>query len=243
MKAITSAIAALMLALLLVAPALAAGEQGETVTKTFELTLHGDVPEEATFSVFYLSLDMPVDQALEEISEHPEKYFPGQQRVIQFCGPKVELGLPIHYVSDEACKGGGAVYTHDVELPLGGTLYFAYERAPADNPEGHEAFFGSDDGDGQPGAEDFESLDADATNSGWFRYGATGDDQQEMPGMPDTGAGGLAGAGPSSMGAAAAALSLLVAAGYGLRAARRFRSAPAERADARGRASDLGLGE
>ncbi|MDP9382877.1 MAG: hypothetical protein M3Q29_22615 [Chloroflexota bacterium] len=223
MRTITSTMAALMLALLLAAPVLAGGEEDDTVTKTFELTLYGDVPEEATFSVFYLSLNMPVDRALEEISQHPEKYFPGQQRVIQFCGPRLDVGLPTERVSDEACRGGGTIYAHDVELPRGGALYFAYERAPADTPEGHEAFFGSDDGDGRPETEDLEALDGDRTNAAWFRYGAAADDQQDMPDMPDTGAGGLAGASLPPALASAAGCSVLAVGGYALGRLRRIR--------------------
>jgi hypothetical protein len=225
MKTIASALTALTLALLLAAPVLARGEEGDTVTRTFELTLYGDVPEDATFSVFYLSLDMPVDRALEEISKHPEKYFPAQQRAIQFCGPRLDVGLPTRRVSDETCRGGGTVYAYDVELPRGGSLYFAYERTPADTPEGHEAFFGSDDGDGRPEEADFEILDGDATNAAWFRY-AAGDDQQGMPEMPHTGAGGLAGTSPPPTLAGAAGLSVLVAGGYASRGVRRVRRSP-----------------
>ncbi len=241
MKTLTSTLMALALALLAAVPALAGSEQGDTVTKTFELTLHGDVPEDATFSVFYLSLDMPVDQALEELSQNPEKYFPSQQRVIQFCGPRLDVGLPTQQVSGEACKGGGTVYTYDVKFPRDSTLYFAYERSPADTPEGHEAFFGSDDGDGQPEAEDFEALEGDRTNSAWFRYDATGDDQQEMPEMPDTGSGGLAGASAPPTHAAAAGLSVLATGCYALARSRRIRSMPTPNAEkSRGMGSGSG---
>lgn len=181
MKAITSTIAALMLALLLVAPALAAGEQGDTVTKTFELTLHGDVPPDRVFEVKYLTQEEGSSGA--------------KPKAIQFCGSVQDPGA-VQIISRETCVGNGTVYTAEVEFQRGTRLAFQYFTLLASDPVGtDETFFSSIQGPGAPGGpEDFETLDDDMVTSAWYRSGGASGSGQ-MPEMPDTGAGGMAGSG------------------------------------------------
>ena len=70
MRTLSSTVTALALALLLAVPVFAGGAQGDTVTKTLELTLHGQVPRDRVFGAFYYV--------------SPETHPAG---LVQFCGP------------------------------------------------------------------------------------------------------------------------------------------------------------
>ena len=168
-------------------------QDGDTVTKTFELTLNGDVPEGQAFAVRY--------------GQQQE----GDVRVIVFCGDPAALAdLPGYEALDE-CVGDGSVYGESVELERGTTIFSTFERVSGDE---EEFFFESNTG---------EVLDADMTNTAWYTFGGgagdeqeTPDDQQgEVPGeMPDTGMGGLAGGATIPVGNVAAGLAMLAGAGY-----------------------------
>ncbi len=204
------------------------GGGGDTVTKTFELTVNGDVPADAAFVVGYL-----------EEGEDPDT---GGHFVI-LCGdigqiPEEDLeGIPAEdIISDEPCGGNGAVHSFEREFAQGTGIAYFFARASVTDEEVFEVFHTSIQGtiEDDPGPEDFETLDTDMTNTAWYTFGkGTGagdeqetpdnqqddaqddvqDDQQgEMPDeLPDTGAGGLAGGLP--LGPAAGA-SLLAASGY-----------------------------
>ncbi len=76
MRNIATVLIALTLALVAVAPAFAGGhEQDDMVTKTFELTLYGDVPVDQLFAVGYATRKQLVDGA-----------FPDPVQYILFCG-------------------------------------------------------------------------------------------------------------------------------------------------------------
>lgn len=231
MKTIASTLTALMLLLVMMTPGLADGGD-TTVTKTFELTLSGDIPETQVFAGFV---------ATRELIETGT----GQFVLILFCGdvPDEELeeveqdpSIELVVISSEACEGGeGTEYNADVELERGAEIAFVIFRADLENEEDFEIIAESGfDGEGNP--TEFETIDEDTTNSvscnfenGSCGYGQVGDDQQmpgmvpdnamdmiggdESPDMPNTGAGGMAGGG-IPVGAIAAALSALAACGY-----------------------------
>ncbi len=170
---------------------------GDMVTKTFTLTLKGDVPEDAIFPVFYATRD--------QIAADPE-----DPTIFLFCGqPPTEFGLE----PKADCEAG--VYTHTVQFEAGTEIALAFARASETDPESFEFFHQSFDGE-QPSADDpgdFETLNTDFTNSAWFTFTAGDDQQGKMPAMPNTGAGGIAGS-TLPIGQLAGALSLAVGYGY-----------------------------
>ena len=242
MKALRATLAALLMMAMLAFPAFAqdgkadagddqqvpdnqqSGGGKEMVTKTFELTLNGTVPEDRAFGVIYGTSD---------------DFETGEPTDVIFCGqPDPQIGDVV--VSDEDCVGDGETYTYSAELPVGTELYFAYVTVvEGDEDNTIEFFFGNITFEG-PG--EAEVLNADMTNTAWYTFskgtgagdeqetpdnqqdgekpdagaGETPDNQQgEMPDeLPDTGAGGLAGGLP--LGSAAAAASLLAASAYGV---------------------------
>jgi LPXTG-motif cell wall-anchored protein len=107
MKTIISTLTALTLALLLVIPVLAQDMQQEsTVTKTFQLTINGAIPEGESFGV----------EATVRGSFEPT--------VLYFCGPESEL----------FCLGNGTVYTQTATFPLGSELRFTFFRGFTESP-------------------------------------------------------------------------------------------------------------
>lgn len=199
MKILASTLTALMLALLLVVPAPAGGSTQDMATKTFKLTLYGDVPSGQVFGVLYTT----------QGTQAPT--------IVQFCGPELQgVGPNIRRISEESCSGGGTAYSFDAEFPQGTKLAFRYLTGPADDPQASQTFYTSIEGDGAPSdTGDFETLDADLINSAYYdsdtgRGGAG--DGPGAPQMPDTGAGGLSDEGSPPGGTAA--LAALVAIGY-----------------------------
>ncbi len=204
MKRIATTLMALTLALVAVTPALASGgEQGDTVTKTFELTLYGEVPADQLFAVGYATREQLVDGA-----------FPDPVPYILFCGTLSEGDdAPAQVVTEGACVGGkGTTYRADVELRRGAELAYFFVRASNADPNLFDAFLTTPINDElKPTA--FETLDGNATNAAYYRYGTTAG---TTPGMPSTGAGGMA-SGHIPLGGAAASLSLLAAGAYSAR--------------------------
>ncbi len=183
MKPSASTLTAILLALVLAIPAFAGGQE-DSVTKTFGLTLHGDVPPDQQFTAVYFTQE----------NERPSPENP--HPLVQFCGPELQIPEEVEVVelakrvSEDACEGHGTVYEFEVELPRGAKLFFAYDRTSATDPDEFETFYRSGDGGEELGPEDFEMLNADTTNSAYYRYAGT-----QSPGMPNTGAGGEAGGG------------------------------------------------
>ncbi len=181
MKTLASMFTVLMLTLLLAAPARAAGDvQDETVTKTFELTLHGDVPRDRVFAAYY-STDVT------NVGGEPTDY-------ILFCGgTESERAGARQVVSQEDCVGDGAIYRAQVEFERGAQLVYFFIVA-VEGTENFEIFHTN-----VPSRESRpELLSADTTNSAWYRFSA-GEDQQ-VPDMPATGAGAMSGNGAPSAG-------------------------------------------
>ena len=234
MKTFTSMLVALMLLLGLATPGLADGGDGgdnggDTVTKTFNLDLAGDISEDQVFSAFV---------ATREAIESEE----GVITLILFCGavpdeeideveqdPTVELIV----VSNEACEE--TEYEADVQLERGAEIAFVVLRTSLEDEEDFEIIAETPvDEDGNPA--EFETIDEDTTNfvSCNFENGScnSGEDQRmpsmvpddmmggtdggEAPEMPDTGAGAAAG-GSLPAGNVAAALSALAACAYAVR--------------------------
>lgn len=199
MRTIRSLPMALALLMMLAVPVMAQnGSEGDTVTKTFELTLNGDVPADHLFTVH-----------LTPVRDCGPVCAPEQ---VKFCG-KTERGEAMRVLSDEDCVGDGKAYTYSAELPEGMVLRARWIRI--DLSTGTSEVFRATE----------ETIDADMTNTAVYTFGTgvgddkqddTKDDQQgEMPReMPDTGAGGLAPGATIQGGNAAVGLTLLVGAGY-----------------------------
>ncbi len=217
MKILASTLTALVLALLLSAPAFAGGDDGGgTVTKTYSLTVNGrvDDPGDRLFFAEHSAEGDGTDEA---------------PSIIMFCGPDLSQLVPegedfevvrADNYSDQ-CVGNGTVYTARRELEPGGRLYFSFSAALLSELKAGgepESIVTSDDGDDREEPEDFEVINTDTTNTAWYSFSGSGVDQQ-TPQMPDTGAGGMAGAG-LPLGYGATTLSLLAACGY---VARRYR--------------------
>ena len=198
MRTIASTLTALALALLLTAPAVAGGERDDTVTKTLELTLHGEVPQDRVFGAFYYV--------------SPETHPAG---LVQFCGPQVAGGEPpSQVVSDDACMGDGSVYRAEVEFDRGTGVFVEFVTLSVSDPQNTSEIFTEIPELENPESLRYETLDADATNSAWYRYGAGGN--RQVPQMPATGAGGMSKDGAAVKGIAVG-LSLVVAGGYAVR--------------------------
>ena len=186
------------------------GSEGDTVTKTFELTLNGEVTADQLFTLLYT----PVRDG---------GAAGGTEQVI-FCGvPDPQPDEVV--VSDEDCVGGGNTYTYSAEFPVGTVLSVQWFR------------IGPDTGPREVVRATEETLDADMTNTVEYTFGAgddqqapdnqqdgedkdtdtgAGDDQQaETPEeMPETGAGGLAPGASVPWGTMGLAVSGLLAVGY-----------------------------
>ncbi len=172
MKRMASALVALALALLLAAPALAGDEEGDTVTKTLELTLHGEVPRDRAFGAFYYV--------------SPDTHPAG---LVQFCGPQVEGGEPpSQIVSEDDCVGDGSVYTAEVSFERGTGVFTEFITLSVEDPQHTLEVFAEMPELEEPEALEYEVLEADTTNSAWYSF--TLSDDQQAPGMPETGAGG-----------------------------------------------------
>ncbi len=164
MWTIRSVLISLALLTLLAIPAL--GQEQETVTQTFKLTLYGDVPEGETFRVL--------------VAEEGSFDF----AAVTFCGgPKP--GTPPG-PEDTECVGNGTTYTQTLRLfPAGTDIKFTFGREPA-GEQNLEAFFKA-----TATIPTEESISAHYTFGGDDQE--SGDADQQMPEkMPSTGAGGLA---------------------------------------------------
>lgn len=89
-----------------------------TVTKTFELTIEGDVREGESHAVVYATSD-------------PEN----ELDVIVFCGSPDLEGNPT-----PECEGNGTVYTGSVDLPAGTEVAYAFGRLNVNEPEDPEFY-------------------------------------------------------------------------------------------------------
>lgn len=167
---------------------------GDTVTKSFDLTLNGDVPAGDSFYVQYLE-----EGAGEDMT-----------RNILFCGELIEEE------PKPACEGDGAEYSAEVEFERGMTIDFRFGRHNEDYSEievvysgtetlgtdfTNSAFFtyGAAGGDEQDGADDGADTGDDR------------DDAEVPAALPNTGAGGAAGAAGTALPAMAAAGALALA--------------------------------
>ncbi len=216
MKTMASTLTTLALALLLTAPAVAGGDKGgDTVTKTFEVTLYGDVPHDRSVAATYFT------------REQVEAGFSGETIII-FCGqvPSEDLNpeAEILRVTTGDCKGDeGTTYTQEVELERGTELTYLFAAGPEDVSEDYD---GSEDviiyttpRDQSFQPTEYETVNEDMTNAAYYDFDAEQGGEGSGPGapqMPDTGAGGMAAAGlPWSYGATG--LSLLAASWYAVR--------------------------
>jgi hypothetical protein len=146
MKIVATIVTSLMLTLALVFPAFASdNQQAATVTKTFQLTINGDIPAAAAsdaFGVVYV-YDTPAGE--NEIG------------FIHFCGTLG--GSP----PKANCSGNGTVYSESVALPSGVVLDFRFYRVEA----GGSPMMGPTDDffEGQ------ETVISDLVNSASYTFG------------------------------------------------------------------------
>ena len=129
------------------------GARGDRVTKTFELTLYGDVPRDQAFTVQH--------QTEEELGED------GGGRLVWLCGQPPK-GMPrdqITIVSSEDCRGGeGTVYTHKAEFERGEYVRVGFARMSEAGMESEGGFGVVAD----TGLVELELLHADGTSSAWY---------------------------------------------------------------------------
>lgn len=172
MRKLGPALLAITLALVLAAPALAGGSQQGMVTKTFKLTLYGNVPATKGFALSYLTSPQP---------QRPN--------LIVFCG-QAKGGLPpVKVVDPGPCKGNGTTYTVTMQFKQGTTLFYGYVVALLSDPNTtSQIFAGNLTGNGRNihPAGGPEILTSNITNSAWYSFGGNG----QTPRMPDAGAGG-----------------------------------------------------
>jgi hypothetical protein len=138
----------LTLALLLAGPAGARTTQdgdGDMVTKTFQLTVNGDVPDEGEFLYVRYS---------------PRTTDPSDTGFVLFCGQLFEID------QQPACQGNGTVYTGSISFPAGTTVEFSFERSNQATSTGLADPYEIDVF--QRGSE---TLSADLTNRATFTYG------------------------------------------------------------------------
>ena len=163
-------------------------QQGDgTITKTFELTLNGEVPAGQSFYAQYIETD-----ASEDLT-----------RAVLFCGELIEEE------PKDACEGNGAVYTETVTFDAGTEIEFRFGRHNLDYTDIEVFHEGTEMLDAHTTHSAFFSFDGGKTDDGQDDDGA-GDaqDEQQMPSVPQTGAGGVAG-GDFPLGGVAAVAPLL----------------------------------
>ncbi len=195
MRTIASTVTALALVLLLAVPVFAGGAQSDTVTKTLELTLHGQVPQDRVFGAFYYV--------------SPETHPAG---LVQFCGPQVEGGEPpSHVVSKEACAGNGRAYRAEVVFERGTGVFVEFVTLSVRDPQNTLETFAEFPELEMPESVEYETLDADVTTS--VRYSFEARDGQQASRLPATGSGGI-GHAALPLSAIALGLSLFAAGGY-----------------------------
>lgn len=161
-------------------------QQGAVATKTFRLSLNGDVPEGETF-VTFLTLTAP----------------DGTERDIAavYCGTFRDV--------EEADCEGSEVYDEELAVSVGSTITFETVRIPAGTTTRQQFHQGSE----TVNADMLNTAFFNFPGAGDDRQGDSQDDQQDLPeAMPETGAGGTASGLP--VGSLGLALALLTARGY-----------------------------
>jgi hypothetical protein len=129
------------------------GAHGDRVTKTFKLTLYGDVPKDQAFTVQH--------QTEDELGED------GGGSLVWLCGQPPE-GMPrdqITIVSSEDCRGDkGTSYMHKAKFKRGEYVRVGFGRMSEAGMESEGGFGVVAD----TGLVELELLHADGTNSAWY---------------------------------------------------------------------------
>ncbi len=158
--------------ILLAIPALA--QRQETITQTFRLTIYGEAPEGVSFAVTYNPLPT---------KSGGDPRLPNTNLLV-FCGQS----------TDVSCQGGGTTYTESVELSSEyESVQFGYSIvAPGDRLQTGAGFDEERDASGE--------RQLGETVIAYYNFdverGALGSDPQDMPELPNTGAGSMAGGPP-----------------------------------------------
>lgn len=160
-------------------------EQVDKFTKTFRLTLYGNVPRNEVHTV-RLFTDDPDDPT---------------GGVVFICLGQPEPGDPT-----PDCIGNGRLYNSTVELRAGTRIQYAFLRFNLAQPDEDPVAYAE-------GAETLNSDLTNAAYYDYNTGKGGKGDGPDAPQLPDTGAGGTAGKG-FPLGNAVAAFPLLVAGGY-----------------------------
>ena len=160
----------LLVALLAISPPSgpAEAQQEDSVRLTFELYLSGDVPEGEEFRLGFLA-------------PRPQPGGSGIPLLYLCGGPRGEIEGP--FGPPLVCVGREEPYTGIRGGSKGATVTYRFFRVPD----------GGRQGDAETVSEGTVRLEEDATIAAYYRY--PGGEKPSVPSeMPDTGAGGLAGA-------------------------------------------------
>lgn len=143
------------------------GDNGHSkkVTKTFTLTLYGEIPGDESFFVFFR-----------------ERFFRGGVDVIVFCGESSFV-----YPDIEPCQGGSTVYSGSVEYSAGDELEFGYFHGSGPGAEDQREFF--------EGTETITSDFTNSAYYDYRTGQGGAGNGPGAPDAPDTGSGGMAGGG------------------------------------------------
>lgn len=209
MKLIRAIGAVLALVVLIAVPAFA--QDGDTVRKTFRVTVYGEVPGD-----HFIAGLVTTREEIERNDGDP------RGTAMLFCGQlptdePVPPGVELITVSDEDCIGGGEAYTADVEVEQGAEITYFIVRSRTSDESDIALIAGSGTGDFKT---TYETINTDTTNS-FFYDGDTGKggegDGPGLPEPPDTGAGGMATGAGLPLGGTAAGVTMLIACGYAVR--------------------------
>lgn len=186
MNKVFSTLLAALLTLVVSTSALAAPatDGGDTVLKTFELTIVGDVPANEAFllgfieegedpatggTVVLVCADLDGSAAPEAVGALNDEMDMG--------GLEMTGGVDI--ISDQPCASD-TTYGYDVEFPRGTRIAFFFLRVNLTDPENFEIISSSEvDAEGNP--TDFEELTEDVVNAVEYDFNAV------QPQLPATG--------------------------------------------------------
>ncbi len=149
-------------------------QQQEMVSKTFKLTLNGDVSEGEAFRVEY------GEQGTRQ----------GARESFTFCQPEEVSGA-----GPKVCEGNGRAYTTTVDFPVGTTITFVFRRVDPTSGGGEVFHSGTETLNSDMTNSAYYTFGANDQQTG-DNDQQSGDDTQQLPEeMPNTGAGGMAGTG------------------------------------------------
>jgi hypothetical protein len=189
MNKVVSTLLAALLTMLVSTSAFAAtsADGGDTVLKTFELTILGDVPANEAFVIGFLEegedpatggtivlacADFGGMQASDAAT-----MLEGMDMDAMDMGAMADMGSNVDIISDQPCKRD-TTYSYEVEFPRGTGIAYFFLRVNLSDPENFEIITSSDlDEEGNP--TEFEELNEDIVNAVEYDFDAA---QSQLPG-------------------------------------------------------------